>query len=123
MTYLIHKKLKKAIDSLDEFSEAAWDKPCDEEKAKSALLNFYSVLKTIKADKRLMISSNRGGYYSFMINTIPFMKALDRKKYALACHELRTLCRYEPILQQRIYGSLALLYKEYLEECTKCLKQ
>lgn len=116
MTYLTHKKLKKAIDSLDEFSKAAFDEPCDEEKAKSALLNFYSVWKTIKADKTLIISNTRGGYYSFMIKMIPFMKALDRKKYALACHELRTLCHYEPILQQRIYCNLMLLYREYLEE-------
>lgn len=115
MTYLNNIRLKKAIDSLDEFSKAALDKPCDEEKAKSVLLNFYSALGTARAEKTLFFS-DRGNYYSFMINMIPFQKALDAKKYALACHELRTLCHYEPILQQRIYHSLMLLYREHLEE-------
>lgn len=116
MSYLNNKKLKKAIDLLDGFSKAAFDEPCDEEKAKSALLNFFSVLKTIKADKTLKVSSSRGGYYSFMRNMIPFIKALNKEKYALACHELQTLCHYEPILQQCIYCNLMFLYRKYLEE-------
>lgn len=109
-----HEKLKNAIDSLDEFSKAAWNVSCDEEKAKSVLFNFFDALKSVGANKKA-VYSNRGSYYSFVINLIPLQKALKSSKYALACHELRTLCRYEPFLQERIYNSLMILYEKYLE--------
>ncbi len=85
----------------------------DEEKAKSTLVDFFAALLKEKPDKRLKIGRS---YYSFYFNLLPLRRALSERKYALACHELLTLCAYEPYMQHRIYVCLAGIYRDYLEE-------
>lgn len=106
-------KLEKFIEPCNKFSGIIWNRQCDEEKAQTVLLNFFNALQKIKPDKKLNLGL-RTGYYSFLINMIPLQQAVSNNKYALACHELCTLFYNEPILQERIYYNLMLLYKTYL---------
>ena len=108
----MEKQLEKAIEPLHEF-EGYWG-VFDEEKAKSTLIKFFWDLSEIKTDKFLDIG-HRNSYYSFYINLIPVMKALDNGQYALACHEILTLHHNERILQHRVYAGLMFLYRKYLE--------
>ncbi len=85
----------------------------DEERAKSALVNFFNVYLNEKPDKRL--KNGRVSYYSFYLNLLPLRQALIKKQYALACHELLTLCAYEPYMQRRIYSCLEEIYRAYLK--------
>lgn len=89
----------------------------DEEAAKQTLIKFFTEFKKIKPHTiRELSLGTRFYYYSFFMNMIPLQAALRAKNYSLACHELITLERSEPILQKRIYNSLLLLYRKYLEE-------
>lgn len=85
----------------------------ENEKARAALVDFFVTLLKEKPDRKPKINRS---YYSFYINLLPLRQALIEKKYALACHELLTLCAYEPYMQHRIYACLAGLYRDYLEE-------
>lgn len=96
------------------FFDAALGEHCNEIEAKSELNNFFKVLQSCRPDRKLNLGF-RTGYYSFLINLLPLQKALENQKYALACHELETLFAYEPILQERIYCNLWLLYEKYLK--------
>lgn len=107
----LRKRLSVVLKGCEEFDRL--NAPHDEEKAKSALIDFFDVLLTEKPDRKLKIGRS---YYSFYLNLMPLRQALIEKKYALACHELLTLCAYEPYMQHRIYSCLAGIYRDYLEE-------
>ena len=109
------KRLKAAIEPLYEFDE--YGKSFDEEKAKLTLIRFFRELNNIKPDKYFIAEGRvvSVGYYSYFINLIPVMLAINSKQYASACHEIITLNHYERILQQRVYLGLMILYHKYLE--------
>lgn len=112
--YIDNRKQKRRLSAVLKACEE-FDSPFvthNEDKAKSALVDFFSVLLKEKPDKKLKISRS---YYSFYFNLLPLRRALSEKKYALACHELLTLCAYEPYMQYRIYTCLLGLYRDYLE--------
>lgn len=106
-----YKKLRIAIEPLSAYHN--YFAEYDEVKAKSVLMNFFSELKNLVPEKRIILRRKR--YYSYYINLLPIMQALENKKYSKACHEIYTLDYYESILQMRVYNSLMLLLHKYLE--------
>ncbi len=106
-----YKKLYKYIKPIIEYNHS---NNKNEDAAKKLLYEFFKHLEKIKPSKELNLSRIYS-YYSFFINLIPLRQELIKNNYSDACHELITLYEYEPILQNRIYQSLLLLNKEYLE--------
>lgn len=107
-----YELLSEAICPCKNFSY--FDEVYDEDGAKKALIGFFQNLEKIKPSK-ILNTGFREEYYSFFINLMLFYDALSNGKYCIACHELLSLYHYEPILQERIYYNLLLLYREYLE--------
>ena len=116
------RKYRKIYDNaqrLEKYIGAAYKEVCDEDAARYELISFFKTFQKCGPDKRLFISGRPGGYYSFLINLMAVRNALVSGKYALACHELKTLFDYEPILQERIYYPLCSLYEDYIKNVYK----
>ena len=92
----------------------ALDVQHDEDKAKSALIDFFETFLREKPDKKLKIGWS---YYSYFMRLMPLRQAIIDKQYSLACHELLDLCAFEPYLQKRIYVCLDEIYRHYLKSC------
>lgn len=105
------KELGSVIEPLEAYHNYFID--YDEVKAKRILTKFYFELKNFTPEKQIIIK--RHSYYSFYINLLLIMQALEKKKYSEACHEICTLNYYESILQKRVYNSLMRLLHNYLE--------
>lgn len=105
------KELGSVIEPLEAYHNYFID--YDEVKAKRVLTKFYFELKGFTPEKKIIIK--RHSYYSFYINLLLIMQALEKKKYSEACHEICTLNYYESILQRRVYNSLMRLLHNYLE--------
>lgn len=116
-----YDKLKEIIQPCRNFDCSYESRSYDEETAKKALVSFFLEFEKLEPEKKLRLG-NRKNYYSFIINILPFRRALHKKFYAVACHELLTLYHYEPILQPRIYHSLLSLFHSELKEISDVQK-
>lgn len=110
-----YKKLEALFDPCDQYS-TRWDAgPMEEAAAKQALVDFFEGYKDLKTDKDLKFTFPND-YYSFYIWLLPVQKALAKGKYTLACNEMVDLLHFEYCLQKRIYTSLMILYRKYLQD-------
>ncbi len=112
------KRIYNALAPLNKYDDYWLAEKSDKENneaTKKELIEFFRIYSQCKPEKEVKITSTYS-YYSFYTNFMLMRKAVIEEKYAVACHELLTICAFDSILQRRIYICLMGLYHDYLEE-------
>ena len=111
--YIIEDFTKEDPDSLISW-ETGVDTPRQHEATKRVLIEFFKYYEHAKLERKTLVYPNeKRFYYTYIMGTHRFHKALMRNCLAAAIRDLEDILLWYPCLQRRVWTALMYSWNEW----------